>query len=462
MRYAHCVQQQAVIYTRVSKLKDNSRSTADQEAECRVACERNGWPVRAVFCDDDIGASRWSRKDRPQWAKLKATIRKGDVLVVWEASRGYRDLEEFVIIRNLCVELEISLCYSGRVLDLAEADDRFVGGLDALLAEREAEFIRNRVLRGKRTAALAEGGARPQGRAPWGYRRVEIGVWERDEIEAPRVEEAVRRLIAHESMHSVLRWLKDTPGYSPCDITMLRRAVSNPALAGLRVHQGQVVNKGTWPPIITEKQHKQLLLRFGRAKATRSFQSVPGPEPKYLLSGIAKCGVCGAGLTHKTYRTNRKPLYVCNTGHVSRIAEELDATVEDRLFNILAAVNPADHESEDPEMQQHLDDLKEAEEELEGWMQSAENGEVTRLVYMRMEKALTAKIELLRNRLVRAPVEAVDVAAIKANWGNWEVRRRREVVRAFFTITVPPLRKTEAGGRLRATRWDVNIERIRA
>jgi site-specific DNA recombinase len=90
-------------------------------------CDRNGWPVRAVYCDNSVDASRYSA-DRPEWRRLKGDLRAGDVLAVWESSRAQRDLEEFITLRNLCAELSAPLSYQGRVLDLAEGDDRFTGG----------------------------------------------------------------------------------------------------------------------------------------------------------------------------------------------------------------------------------------------------------------------------------------------------------------------------------------------
>ncbi|MCV7029545.1 recombinase family protein [Mycobacterium sherrisii] len=46
----------AVIYTRVSRDSAGGRSVEDQERECRQECNRNNWPVRAVYCDNSIGA----------------------------------------------------------------------------------------------------------------------------------------------------------------------------------------------------------------------------------------------------------------------------------------------------------------------------------------------------------------------------------------------------------------------
>jgi site-specific DNA recombinase len=235
----------AVIYTRVSRDSAGGRSVEDQLRECRQECDRNGWPVRAEYCDNSFGASRYSG-DRPEWRRLKGDLRKGDVLVVWEASRAQRDLQEWVELRSLCAELHVPLSYAGRVLDLTSGDDRFTGGLDALVAEYESERIRTRVLRGKRASA-ADG--RPMSRPPWGYiatREVDAQgrlrpQWEPDPVEAPRVREAVERLLAGESQYAVLEWLKATDGYAPTTPTTLRRALLNPALAGLRQHQGEVV-----------------------------------------------------------------------------------------------------------------------------------------------------------------------------------------------------------------------------
>src|ERR1700730_17694075 len=192
---------QALIYTRVSRDTQEGRSVDDQERECRTECERQGWPVRAVFCDNNISASRYGNR-RPEWERLKTELREGDVLVVWEASRAGRDLQEHVNLRNLCAEKGVPLSYGGKVVDLTLGDDRFAAGLDALIAERESEQIRLRVLRGKRAGAL-EG--RRGGRVPWGYQKVSPAVWEPDPVEAPRVREAVERILAGESHNAVYR-----------------------------------------------------------------------------------------------------------------------------------------------------------------------------------------------------------------------------------------------------------------
>src|SRR3954452_11659341 len=95
----------AVIYTRVaSDAQNRGRSVAEQEAECRAVCDRNGWEVVAAFSDNDRSASRWATKERAQYRRLIGCIEAGgcDVLVTWEASRAQRDLAAYAQLRDLC------------------------------------------------------------------------------------------------------------------------------------------------------------------------------------------------------------------------------------------------------------------------------------------------------------------------------------------------------------------------
>lgn len=444
----------AVIYTRVSRDSAGGRSVEDQERECRQVCEREGWPVRAVYCDNSIGASRYSG-DRPQWRRLKGDLRKGDVLVVWEASRAQRDLQEWVELRSLCAELQVPLSYAGRVLDLTHGDDRFTGGLDALIAEHESERIRTRVLRGKRASA-AEG--RPMTKAPWGYRATretdaqgrQRPQWELDPGEAPRVREAVERLLNGESQYAVLEWLTESDGYAPTTPTTLRRALLNPALAGLRQHQGEVVGPASWPGIITPKQHEQLKARDRRMRATFGFNSPPGPEPKYLLSGIAKCGVCGEGLRHRA-KEGRKPYYTCRKGHVSRLVDMLDQAVESEIFNRLSAIDPSEYESDDADDSAVMAEIEELERQLVEWETEAIAGRVSPGVFGRAERDLTARIEALRGK-IEAPSE---LELDPDQWPEMTMAERRQVVRALFDVVVPKL-----GKRVRALPGDVQITPI--
>src|SRR2546423_3040676 len=200
--------QRAVIYTRVSSdPRDNGRSVESQEAECRAYLDRQGWSLIKGFEDNDRSASRYARKERPGYVQLKEFLTTGgaDVLVMWEGSRAQRDLRDFLALRDLCAERGIGYSYSGRLYDMNRTDDRFSTGLDALLAEREADVTRDRVLRGMRTSMAA---GRPHGKLLYGYRReyADNGMYLRQvphEDRAAVVKEAGRRVAEGEACYSI-------------------------------------------------------------------------------------------------------------------------------------------------------------------------------------------------------------------------------------------------------------------
>lgn len=431
---------QAVIYVRVSNDQNSGRSVQDQERECRTECERKGWPVRAVFSDNDIGASRFSAKQRPQWAELKASLRPGDIVVMWEASRSTRDLAEFVALRTLCADLGVPLSYGGRQLDMSEAEDRFVGGLDALLAEREAEQIRSRVLRGKRASA-ADG--RPYGKPPWGLRRadtVELK-WELDPVEAPRLREAMDRVLAGNSFRSVLTWLRST-GRAPVDVTGLRRALCNPAVAGLRVHQARSGNTSTfpadWPAIVSPDEQARVTAHGKRNPESR------GRTPVHLLSGIAKCGVCGTGLEHKQ-RKGREDNYRCPNGHVTRNANLLDGMALAQLVLGYAGEQPP---ADDLKARRAKADIAAIEDELAAYEERAIAGDITAAAFARIEKGLLARIEALRPDTVQAIAKPYEHLRISTkSFLAASVAEQRDMLRSRLSVTVNPV---PAGRRARA------------
>jgi DNA invertase Pin-like site-specific DNA recombinase len=441
----------AVIYTRVSKLKPGqggkSISTKDQEKECRATAERNGWSVRGVFCDDGISASRYGA-ERPAWEALKAESQAGDILVIWEASRSSRDLEEYVELRRLCVERDMRLSYSGRILDLSRGDDRFSSGLDILVAERESELIKERTLRGKRSAAEA---GRPSGKPPWGYRqKVDEGTgvpipcaWEPDPIEAPRVKEVARRFLDGQGQIAITDWLQSTEGWHPSSRRAWHRALQNPALAGLRVHRGEVVGEGTWPPILTPEQHYEIVNRAAAVKRAFGHHGWAGPEPKYLLSGIALCGKpgCGLPLNHKAGKnrsTNgRIDTYGCHRGHVTINASDLDRLVEDEILEKAARVKPARFQTEDPNVQKAIDEIAAIERELDSWLSKAKRREVSAEAFAAVEKQLRHDIMVLRPQTVaKVRANSVDYGKLQQRWLSGTMREKRELVRLLVRVTV--------------------------
>ncbi|WP_072806695.1 recombinase family protein [Rhodococcoides yunnanense] len=447
----------AIIYTRVSADQaGNQRSVTEQEKECRAVCERNGWKVAQVLTDNDIGASRHSRKDRPAYNTLDAVLNPGDVLVTWEASRAQRDLRAYVDLRDLCAKRGVLWSYSGRTYDLTEGGDRFGTGLDALLAEREAEQIRERVLRAMK--ANKEAG-RPHGRTPYGYKAErndagDLQSWVIRQDQADVIRGVVDRVLSGESMRSVCRDLDSrgvpTPGGRQekpggeedrrglWNSSTLRRLILNPTLAGKRVHAGKVVGDGTWAPIISEGTHYRLVaLLTDESRLTHR-----GTRPASLLSGIALCGVCGARLASK--RSRRESYYSCPVRHcVARTVRLVDPYVESVLIQWLEGVDVLTFAVEDdPDAQNAVQELAELRARLDEFADAAADGQMSPDALGKVEAKLNKKIAAVEERLSKRPVAAAvtDVAGPDAekHWAGLEIERKRQVVHELMDVRIDP------------------------
>ena len=357
---------------------------------------------------------------REGWDGVIARLEAGgiDVLVTWEASRVNADLTQYAELRRLCEQTGTRWAYSGTVYDLAERSDRFRTGLDALVAEDEAGRISERVRRG---IAAAAANGRPHGRLLYGYRRLydestgTLVGQEPDGVQSEIVAEVVRRFLAGESIRAIAVDLtnRGVPGPgratdggpSAWQRSQLHRMLSNPAYAGLRVHQGEVVGDADWPVIIAPDDWSRVQGRLAdperRASARRT-----AAGPVNLLTGIARCGVCGAGLVYGQDRGRRQ--YVCRAAgfHVARDMNYLDAYVTAIVLERLAG---ADVSLDDSPTDDVLAARREADE-LRARLGAAADeyvaGKLSGAMLSRVESQLTAAIARRRRSCqIRRPAD---------------------------------------------------------
>ncbi|NKY18159.1 recombinase family protein [Tsukamurella spumae] len=462
----------AVIYARVSSDRAGGRSVEEQVSECRTECERHAWPVADVLVDNDVSASRYATKDRPEYARLQALLQPGDVLVMWEASRAQRDLKRYVELRDLCARRGVRWSYSGRLYDLSDGDDRFSTGLDALLAEKEAEQTRTRILRAHR-ANLADG--KPHGRVPYGYRIIrdpETGKPVRREPhpgQAPLIAEAARRVLAGQSFASVVRWIAEQDNSLRWDAAKLRRLLINPTLAGFRVHTEvkdgvrgprMIHGRGTWEPILTEDQHNDLVALF----AAR--QSGPRGVPvKYLVSGIAECGVCGEKVWRGRGGTkkdgSRYEVYTCRPGrHAARRLDLVDEAVHEVVEQILTSPAVLAALAETPEadttaparlaeLRARLDAVE--TEIIEGRMPASTGARAATRLEALIAEAEAAAAPVFTDPAVRSLATAADPVA---EWRGMPLADQREFIKATLHIRIERIGR----GRWHDKRAGITIE----
>ncbi|WP_159478135.1 recombinase family protein [Dyadobacter sp. 3J3] len=138
-------------YVRVSKNEQNQDLQFD--ALKKAGCEK-------VFHEKVSGAS----KQRPEYMKMVAELRKGDIIVVWRVDRLGRTTYELIKLMVEWKELGVEFRSISEGIDTSTKMGRLWYMLSSVFAENEREILMERTLAGME-AARARGrvGGRPKG-----------------------------------------------------------------------------------------------------------------------------------------------------------------------------------------------------------------------------------------------------------------------------------------------------------
>lgn len=451
----------ALVYCRVSlDAKGEGRSVSEQEKECRTWAAREGWDVVDVISETG-SASRYAKstKARTRWADVTDVVSSGnvDILLTWEASRATRELGAYADLRDLCAKHSVLWGYSGTVYDLANRSDRFRTGLDALVSEDESARTSERIKRAVR--ARAQAGA-PHGKLPYGYRREydpDSGALLRqvpNEETAPIVREIYRRIALGEGLHTIAvdftsrRIAPPRPARSPRAAdgqawlaSTVRRIAANPTNAGLRTHQGEVVAEATWPALVDRDLFDTVQgVLTDPARMTRTVDSTA----RWLLSGIATCGIEGCGGPMRIYNNRGSKTYTCHWCYkVTRKAGPVDDHVGELVVQLLKHLDVADTERPDsPELDDARAELDALRRRLDSFTDAASDGEVTPAALGRIEAKLLPQIHLAQQRVRQlsapAALSRFDLSDPEVFWESATMGEKRDVLRAAVRVTIHP------------------------
>lgn len=295
------------LYARISRDPNGDMlGVTRQLSDCRTEAERRGWSVVEEYVDDDTSA--YSGKSRPAYERLLRDIEAGvrDAVIVYHLDRLHRrpiELEEFAATCLRAGLVDVVTLHGE--FDMANGDGLLVARLMAAVAANESDAksrrIRRKMLEMAETGKPYMGG----GHRPFGY---EDDRATPHEPEAAAFREAASRVLAGESLYSVAasmqsQGLTGTKG-SKMTPTALRTLLLSPRNYGMRVHQGQVIGQGKWTPLITAEdgERLRLLLTDPKRRTNRAAR-------RYLLSGLLRCGKCGA--TMKSHPRGGERRYAC-------------------------------------------------------------------------------------------------------------------------------------------------------
>lgn len=449
----------AVLYARVSDDKGGqSRSVDQQLAALRVVADHEGWTVREEIRDDGLSASAYSTKARPGYARLSQVLQRGDVLAVWELSRATRQMSEWVVLRDLCIERGVLLYDGQRIVDLNDATDAYTTGIGMLTSEYESARTRSRILRSTDARAMS---GNPHVGLGFGFvsefdPQTGQRVWSLHPTEAPMIAQAVAEVLngTMTPYRIAKRWNGagvTTRAGNAWSASGVKLILLKPSIAAMRVHRGVVQPiRGNWPPIISEADHARLT----HVLSTRARTTNPGRVPTSLLSSVAECAVCG-GLLRRDVRPVIKhgervgstDRYRCPDNHVSIRADKLDGMVIEKVLNLIGTAQLsewlAQTEATDDDstgIAEHLERAAALEKRLTDAADAYAAGDLPIDLLRSITATLSGQIAEAR----AAASAATDDGALRSllamgtveTWGNGDLEDRRQFVRNVFRVAL--------------------------
>jgi site-specific DNA recombinase len=407
-----------------------------QKADCLALASSRGWQVGSVYVDNDVSA--YSGKARPQYAALLDAVRSGRVggIVAWHPDRLHRspkELEEFITLVETN-KVIVETVQAGQ-WDLSTSSGRLVARQLGSVARYESEHKSERVRRAlEQRAAMG----RPHGRTAYGW----TATGSVKKSEADVVRKLAARIIAGESLRSIVADLNDkgvsSPSGKPWTKTMLKHIVTRERNAGLLIRHGVVVGEGNWKPILdrgTWEQVRAVLNDPARKTSTSS-------AAKHLLSGLARCGVCGGPMRASLNRT--VPSYRCaEKACVSRNRRDVEDLVVGVVLGRLARPDAADllnpkrtdaarsAAEELSTLQARLDVA--ADDYADGKIDARQLERITQRLRPKIDAATTQARTLDDSPLLEGLVGVKDV---RKRWDSLPLTRQRAVMDLLMSVRV--------------------------
>lgn len=436
----------AAIYARISKDDGSALGVARQIKDCRADAKRRGWTVREAYTDNDVSASSGQR--RPAWDRLVADVeaRRIDAIVVWSAERLTRKPRENEDVIEWVEKYGLALANIGGEVDLSTPDGRMMFRIRGAISRHESEQSSRRIRR--KFLERAENG-QPHGKVAYGYRRVD-GRDELDPEQAAVIREAARRLLAGESLRSIVAGLNEAGVESPrgrrWESATLRQVMLRDRNAGLRRHQGQVIGQGSWEPVYDEDTHGRVvaLLTDPERRTNR------GATRRHLLTGLALCGLCGGGIRvipAQVQKSGKRvpPRYGCrDCFKITRKQADVDAVVEGLIVGRLSMPDALEViASGDPGRAKELrEQIAAAEARLAIAADSFADGEITGPQLRRVTAKLRPQVEAWRAEVAAcAPRPGLlDLAGVnaEARWAAASLDAKRAAIEALVSVRILP------------------------
>jgi DNA invertase Pin-like site-specific DNA recombinase len=306
----------AILYARYSTDKQTESTILDQLRRCREYAQSRGWTIAAEHTDEGISGAAMG--NRPGVQTALSALMPGDVLIVMDTSRLSRSQDLAPLVTRL---RHRGIRVIG-VLDGFDSDSqtaRMQAGLSGIMSE---EFRASIAARVHSALDMRARQARPTGGKCYGFDNAGHII----EAEAAIVREVFRRAADGEGNKQIATDLnvRGVPSPGAGWSRTERRSDGRWLLSAIHSmltnerYIGRVVwNRSVWKRdpdtgkrIRIERPESEWIVTEGpaiielaqweavRAKAEprKHFGGGPGRGPRFLLSGLLVCGVCGRKL----------------------------------------------------------------------------------------------------------------------------------------------------------------------
>jgi len=345
----------AALYLRISEDKRGDEAAVSRQREdTRLLAQQRGYSIVGEHVDNDISAA--GRRRRPGFEALLETVAAEtvDVILSWSLDRLTRNRRDQVRLIEACQRHRVSLVLvKGADIDMSSAAGRMTADILASVARHEIEQKSERQVRANRQAM--EEGRMTGGPRAFGY---QTGGLHLDAKEAPLLRQAYERWLAGSGLEELADWLNrsgvSTPKGNRWRANTIRVVLANPRNAGLRAMKPIVdeqtgrratwhdrhVAKAVWPGVVPEEVYAATMSKLRDPNRPGINRTAPkGPTARYLLSGIAKCGVCGERMITGAGGNKVRRLNCVSKRHINRKAELVEAYVVQRLLLRLSEPN---------------------------------------------------------------------------------------------------------------------------